>query len=221
MLTPMICTHKRVLRQAAFTLLCCVALGLPGARAEPGRATGPQDAARQNLKLPGAEANTAAERRKLLADLYHRLSRAENPENAAIIAAAIEQLWRHSGSATIDLLMSRAGVLIAGKRFDTALALLGSVIELAPDYPEGWTRRAEVFFVKKEIRKSLDDLRHALALDPSHYKAIQGLGLLMREAGDKKSALQAIRKVLKVHPWLEDARQTEQELSRQVEGQGI
>ncbi|MFQ5625996.1 MAG: tetratricopeptide repeat protein, partial [Methyloligellaceae bacterium] len=132
-----------------------------------------------------------------------------------------EQLWLRSGSDTIDLLMSRVGILIEGEKYDSALKILNSVIELAPDYPEGWSRRAEIFFVKKEIRKSLDDLRHALALDPSHYKAIQGLGLLMRELGDNKAALQAVRKVLKVHPYLEDARQAEQELAREVEGQGI
>ncbi len=217
----MICANKPVLRRVALTLFCCAVLGLPAARAEPERGTGPQTAARAQLKPPRLEASKAAQRRKLLADLYHRLARAENSESAALIAAAIEQLWRHSGSATIDLLMSRAGILIEGERFDTALALLGSVIELAPDYPEGWTRRAEIYFVKQEIRKSLDDLRHALALDPSHYKAIQGLGLLMHELGDKKAALQTMRKVLQVHPWLEDARQLEQELSREVEGQGI
>ena len=211
-----------MLRRVTLAALCCVVLGLPGAHAEPGRTTGPdRTAAREKFKLPRTEANTTAERRKLLAELYHRLARAENHENAVFIASAIEQLWRHSGSATIDLLMSRAGILIEGKQFDSALELLGSVIELAPDYPEGWTRRAEIFFFKREIRKSLDDLRHALALDPSHYKAIQGLGILMRELGDKKAALEAARKVLKVHPYLEDARRSEQELSREVEGQGI
>jgi len=221
MFMHMIRAKSWLLRRAALAALCCAVLGLPGAQAEPGSATGPQAAVPERPLLPNAEANTAAARRELLGELYHRLREAENQDSAELIASAIEQLWLRSGSDTIDLLMSRAGILIAGERFDTALRILNSVVELAPDYPEGWSRRAEIFFVKKEIRKSLDDLRHVLALDPSHYKAIQGLGLLMREVGDDKAALQAIRKVLKVHPYLEDARQAEQELSREVEGQGI
>ena len=210
---------SRLLRRTALAALCCAVLGLPGAQAEPGSRIGPQDAVPERPRLP--DANLAAARSELLRELYQRLREAESYESAELIASAIEQLWRRSGSDTIDLLMSRVGILIESKKLDTALRILDFVIELAPDYPEGWTRRAEIFFVKKEIRKSLDDLRQALTLDPSHYKAIQGLGLLMRELGDNKAALKAARKVLKVHPYLEDALQDEQELSREVEGQGI
>lgn len=221
MLTPMNSVKSWLSRRLALGLVCCAVLGLPGAQAEPDRTTGPQGAAREKFDLPRAETNIASERRQLLRGLYDRLGKAEDQESAELIASAIEELWHRSGSATVDLLMSRAGILFAGKQTDTALLLLDSVIEIAPDYPEGWTRRAEILFYKKEIHKSLNDLRHALALDPSHYKAIQGLGLLMRELGDKKAALKAARAVLKVHPYLEDARQSEQELSREVEGQGI
>jgi len=43
----------------------------------------------------------------------------------------------------------------------------------------------------------------------------------MQELGDKKAALKAFRHALSVNPHLEDARQSERELSREVEGQGI
>jgi tetratricopeptide (TPR) repeat protein len=117
--------------------------------------------------------------------------------------------------------MNRAGVLMRDKDQDVALKILNSVIEMAPSYTEGWSRRAALYFVKKDFAKSLDDLRHALALDPKHFKAIQGLGMLMQELGDKKAALKAFRHALKVHPNLEELRQAEQELAREVEGQGI
>ena len=45
--------------------------------------------------------------------------------------------------------------------------------------------------------------------------------MLMQELGDKKAALKAFRHALKVHPNLEELRQAEQELAREVEGQGI
>lgn len=221
MLMPMICAKSRLFRRLALGLLCCGALSLPAAQAEPGDGTGPRAAAPERFRLPGDEASTLAERRQLLGELYDRLGKAENPDSARIIASAIENLWLLSGSDTVDLLMSRAGILMQGEQSETALKILSSVIELAPGYSEAWARRAAIYFNRKDFRKSLDDLRHALALDPSHYRAIQGLGRLMRELGDKEAALLAIRKALKIHPHLEDARRAEQELTREVEGQGI
>ncbi len=175
----------------------------------------------QGEKLPGSEPDNAADRKKILSELYERLRKAEDEPTAAFVAKAIEKLWLRSGSATVDLLMNRAGVLINQADHEVALKILNSIIEIAPAYTEGWNRRAALYFVKKDFSKSLDDLRHALALDPLHFKAIQGLGLLMQELGDKEAALKAFRHALSVHPHLEELRQIEQELAREVEGQGI
>jgi tetratricopeptide (TPR) repeat protein len=189
-------------------------------QAAPGKPAEPQKIP-ERLLLPKEEPDGIADRKELLGELYQRLSKTEDAESASIVATAIEKLWERSGSDTVDLLMNRVAKLMLVKDFDVALQILNSVIDIAPDYSEGWNRRAAVFFVKKEFGKSLENLRHALALDPSHYKAIQGLGLIMQELGDKKAALKAFRHALSVHPHLEDVHQSEKELSREVEGQGI
>lgn len=163
----------------------------------------------------------AKDRKELLGELYQRLSQSEDGESSKVVADAIEQLWLHSGSDTVDLLMNRVGELMEKEEFDVALQILDSIVKIAPGYPEGWNRRAAVFFLKKDYGKSLESLRNALAIDPSHFKAIQGLGLLMQEMGEKEAALRAYREVLKIYPHLDDVRQSEQELSREVEGQGI
>ncbi|MFQ5626558.1 MAG: hypothetical protein ACE5FM_07895, partial [Methyloligellaceae bacterium] len=72
MFMHMIRARSWLLHRAALAALCCAVLGLPGAQAEPGSATGPQTAAPERPLLPKAEANTAAERRELLGELYHR-----------------------------------------------------------------------------------------------------------------------------------------------------
>ena len=228
MLTSMFGGKTRLLKQFIATLVCLVFLTLsPGVKAAPDKPAYPQgvvpgaEALLPKDKLYKDEVDSVADRKKILTELYHRLRKAEDEATAAIVASAIEKLWLHSGSATVDLLMDRVGVLMEDEEFDIALKLLNSVIEIAPAYSEGWNRRAALFFVKKDFARSLDDLRHALALDPSHFKAIQGLGLLMQELGDKEAALKAFRQALKVHPHLEELRQSEQELSREVEGQGI
>ncbi len=210
-----------MLRRSALGLLFFAALSVPAVQGEPGGDNGPQASAPEKFRSSGEKSGTETERRQLLGELYDRLGKAENPDSARLIASAIEKLWLRSGSDTVDLLMSRAGVLIMGAQPGTALHILNSIVELAPGYSEGWARRAALYFNLKEFSKSLDDLRQALAIDPSHYKAIQGLGFLMLELGDKKAALQAVRKALKVYPHLEAARKAEEELTREVEGQSI
>jgi tetratricopeptide (TPR) repeat protein len=207
--------------RALIALVCGVSLVLPlSLHAEPGTSVQPQNLPKQFL-LPKEEPNGAADRKGLLGELYLRLKKTEDADSAGLVASAIEKLWERSGSDTVDLLMSRATLLMEDKDLDVALQILNSVVQIAPDYSEGWNRRAAVFFVKKDFGESLESLRHALALDPSHYKAIQGLGLIMQELGDKKAALKAYRHALSVHPHLENARQSERELTRDVEGQGI
>jgi tetratricopeptide (TPR) repeat protein len=221
MLKPMICAFHIAANRGLIALLCLTLLALPvSAQVGSGKSSESQKIPKE-LLLPKEEPNGAADRKDILVDLYKRLKGSKDADSAGQVSAAIEKVWLLSGSATVDLLMKRVSILMNGKQLDTALQILNSIIEIAPGYSEGWNLRAVVYFAKKEFDNSLESLRHALALDPSHYKAIQGLGLLMKELGDKKAALKAFRHALSVHPHLEELRQTERELSREVEGQSI
>ncbi len=164
---------------------------------------------------------TPAEREKTLSDLYALLATADDEESAKAIADAIERVWLHSGSATVDLLMERSIKAMSEKKVDLALKLLDAVVDLAPDFTEAWNRRAYVYFVQKDTDRALGDLRRALALDPNHFKALDGLAQILREIGQKKSALKAFRQLLEVYPYWSGAQQAVEELEREVDGQGI
>lgn len=208
-----------------FGLLALLACALPLSASLPSMALAqtakPGEKIPQEMLLPKDLPDKIGDKKKLLEDLYKQLRETTEAEDAKVVTSAIERLWLRSGSDTVDLLMARTAKLLEDEKYDLALNILDSIIELAPDYAEGWTRRAAVFFAKKEFGQSLENLRHALAIDPSHYKAIQGLGLLMQELGEKEAALKAFRRLLKVHPHLEEALQAVKDLSRDVEGQGI
>jgi tetratricopeptide (TPR) repeat protein len=67
----------------------------------------------------------------------------------------------------------------------------------------------------------MQQLRRVLAIDPRHFKAIEGLGIILRETGNKKAALEVTRRALAINPYLKSAKQAAEELEREVEGQGI
>ena len=171
-------------------------------------------------KAPGsALPKTPAERDRTLADLYALLATAEDEATAKAIAEGIERVWFFSGSPTVDVLLGRATKAVSAKNYDSAMTFLDSVVEQAPDFTEGWNRRAYVHFQRNELTLALGDLRRTLALDPNHFKALDGLAQVLREIGQKKGALEVLERLNEVHPYWPGVPQAIEELSREVEGQ--
>jgi tetratricopeptide (TPR) repeat protein len=164
---------------------------------------------------------TPDERDSVLSELYAQLSASDDEAAAKSVADNIERVWLHSGSPTVDLLFGRAMQAISEKDFDRALQFLDHVVEQAPDFTEGWSRRAFVHFQRNNVGLSLGDLRRALALDPNHFKALDGLSQVLRDIGEKRAALEVLRRLSDVHPYWAGTVQAIEELSREVEGQGI
>ena len=188
---------------------------LPPVPAPPGAVFPP---AKPQLK---ADKPLPQDRESLLAELYTHLAQSQDATQAAPIAETIEGLWLQSGSDTIGVLMGRSAKAINEQKNDLALQLLDAVVELAPDYAEGWNRRAYVYFLQNNYEGAIGDLRRALALDPNHFKALEGLARILRDSGQKKNALQAYKQILKINPFQEGAKEAVDELSVEVEGQGI
>jgi tetratricopeptide (TPR) repeat protein len=194
--------------------------------AAPGKA--PDGRNRQQAQRPKEQPGiavlqprTPAEREKALSDLYAHLTTASDENAAKIVAASIERLWATSGSDTVGLLMHRAAEATQAKKPDLALKFLDRVVALAPDYTEGWHRRAVVYYSQGEFQRAIGDLRRVLALDSSHFKALEGLGHMLRELGEKRGALQAFRRLQDIHPFVEGLDIQLRELARDVEGQSL
>ena len=163
--------------------------------------------------------NTAAERGKLLSNLYAYLATAEDEKQAQPITDAIERLWLYAGSDTIGLLMDRSARAVSEKNYDLALKFLDAVVDLAPDYAEGWNRRAYVHYLRNDVERMVGDLRRCLALEPNHYRAMEALGSVLRETGQKKAALKAFERLMEINPNAHGIQDAVKDLSRDVDGQ--
>ena len=192
-----------------------------GGDGPPPRSTEESKRDKLDLLTDNLPLSDPVERPKMLARLYDELGKVHDAHDAAPITETIEQLWLLSGSDTVDLLMARADRFIKESDLDLALKILDATVDLAPDDAEAWHRRATVHFLEKEYELALADLRRALDIDPKHYSAIKDTGVVLQATGAKKEALQAYRKALEVNPFLDDARQEVESLSREVEGQDI
>ena len=201
-------------------LLAAITLALPGMIAHGWAQDTPPSAEKRSTLSP-APPKTPAERDTVLSDLYAMLASSEDELAAKSVAESIERVWVHSGSPTVDLLFGRAMQAVAEKDYDKALRFMDAVVEQAPDFTEAWSQRAFVHFQLNDVRQALGDLRRTLALDPNHFKALDGLAQVLREIGEKRAALEVMRRLADVHPYWAGTEQAIEELSREVEGQGI
>jgi Flp pilus assembly protein TadD len=89
-------------------------------------------------------------------------------------------------------------------------------VDMAPDEAEAWYLRAKVHYRQSQYALAVADLKRALERDPKHYRALEDLGLVLDTLGTKKEALEAYRKALAINPFLIDAHQAVEFLSREV-----
>jgi tetratricopeptide (TPR) repeat protein len=153
--------------------------------------------------------------------LLGALKVAPDDTTAKAIEDRILALWAVSSSDTTNILMGRAKSAIEAKDFDLAVQLLDAVIAFKPDFAEGWNRRATVYFLKKDYASSMADIRHVLALEPRHFGAMAGMGMILNEVGNEKRALEVFRRVLEIHPHLKQIPDLVKTLKEKVEGRDI
>jgi lipoprotein NlpI len=65
------------------------------------------------------------------------------------------------------------------------------------------------------------DIERTLALEPRHFGAVSGMGLIFLSRGDKVGALQAFTRVLEINPHATGAREQVRRLNEVLDGQGI
>lgn len=156
-----------------------------------------------------------------LEKLFSDLKRERNPRGAERIANFIREEWGKSGSASIDLMMGWSAKAMEDKKFDVALDFLDQVTMLAPDYAEGWNRRATVHYMMDSYAKSMSDIEHTLRLEPRHFGALSGMAEIFKIYGRKQAALDAYSRVLAVYPMLRNAQEEVSELADELAGEGI
>jgi tetratricopeptide (TPR) repeat protein len=153
--------------------------------------------------------------------LFDALKVAPDETSAKAIEERIWSVWLVSKSDTCNLLMNRVKVAMDAEDYNVAIKLLDAVVELKPDYVEGWNRRATIFYMKKDFGPAIADLRQVLAREPRHFGALAGLGTILQDIGEDKAALEAFRRALAVDPHLEGIAEKVKALAEKVEGRDI
>ena len=153
--------------------------------------------------------------------LFADLKRAGNEAAARQISQRIRQEWSKSGSATIDLLMIRAGKAVEEKRYDAALDYLDEIVTLAPAFAEGWNLRATVHFARDDYARAMADIDRVLRLERRHFGAMAGMAAILKTTGHDAAAAAIYQRLLDVYPMMRDAQTEAGKLADEMAGQAI
>jgi tetratricopeptide (TPR) repeat protein len=156
-----------------------------------------------------------------LDDLFVKLKQTSDLPELRTIELEIWKIWTDSGREDINLLMSEGVDAMQEGHYDTALEKFDQIVKLAPGFAEGWNKRATVYYLRQQFRKSMQDVQRTLELEPRHFGALSGIGLIFIEAGDETAAIAAFEEVLKVHPYSPGAQENIRRLRSQLQNSTI
>lgn len=129
--------------------------------------------------------------------------------------------WSRSGSTAMDLLLERGRDALDEEDFSTALEHFTALTDHAPDFAEGWNMRATTFFMIEEFGLSIEDIGRTLALNPKHFGALSGLGVILEELGEVDEALKAYRLAFEINPHRDNLVEAIERLTKEVDGTPI
>jgi tetratricopeptide (TPR) repeat protein len=105
--------------------------------------------------------------------------------------------------------------------FDEAERIFTRIVARAPDFAEGWNKRATVRYLAENYDGAIADCEATLARKPHHFGALSGQGLCHVALGQHREAAALFRRTLAVHPHLDAARRNLRlTLSEAVKGNG-
>jgi len=151
------------------------------------------------------------------------LDRLVDPElrNADVTEREIYLLWSRSGSPSADYLLQQGRAAMAAGDLDLAYDHLTALTDHAPEFAEGWNARATLFFEMQRYGPSIADIQRVLALEPRHYGALMGLGMMLEDMGLFDPALDAYRLAAEINPHRDDIRGAVARLQQMQDGSAL
>lgn len=110
------------------------------------------------------------------------------------------QIWSRSGDAAVDAMLQEGVRALEREAWAEAIATFTQVIQRAPEFAEGYNKRATTYYLMGEYRRSIADCEATVARNPYHFGALSGEGLCCLALGQLRRARELFQKALAVNP---------------------
>ena len=156
-----------------------------------------------------------------LDSLFDQLQKAVDPSEAVVLEATIWQIWIEHSDDAVSLLMRKGVAAMNRGDHRGALEDFDQIVKIAPDFAEGWNKRATVNYLLGRHEDSLADIEKTLALEPRHFGALSGRGLVYFALDEMQMALDSFEAALVVNPHMPGTRSNAEAIRRELKDREI
>ena len=130
---------------------------------------------------------------------------------------AIWRIWARSGDQAVDGLYQAGVQQMSAGDLRQSIATFTRIIELKPDFAEGWNKRATLYFLVGDFRKSLADCDEVMKRNPYHFGALAGYAQIYVRLEYYDRALEYSQRALKINPNMDGVRRNVELIERLLE----
>jgi tetratricopeptide (TPR) repeat protein len=164
------------------------------------------------VTLPAQPVDPVVKAARELDRLFGAL-RAASIDDAKQIEDKIWANWHQNPSPTAELLLRQASVALTDGALDTSETILNEVVGTYPEYVEALDRRATLYFKLKRYDEALADIEQVLEMEPRHFGALAGRGVIYAAQGKIGAAKQSMEEALAINPHMETVKDALKQLA--------
>ncbi len=138
------------------------------------------------------------------AELFAELAAAKSDAEARAIEDRLWAFWRSFADDKSKELLEESRQAQLRFDYDEAIIYMKALVKHAPQFAEGWNQLGYVYFLAGQYDASLDAIAHVLALEPMHYAALAGKGIILIQQGKVDEAQAPLKRALAIDPWLKE-----------------
>jgi tetratricopeptide (TPR) repeat protein len=150
--------------------------------------------------LAGLNSVTAQQPAQELDRLLAKLRDPATGSEVLRIEPQIWSLWMQGGSAIENDKLAIATTSMNLGAFELAEKQLNELLATSQNFPEAWNKRATLYFMMGRLNDSLADIVKTLDLEPRHFGALSGRGMIYQRQGKNAEALTAFKEALNINP---------------------
>lgn len=136
----------------------------------------------------------------MLDTLFAKLQTATDPSAIQSLEAAIWEQWTMVPGDAERQLMMRGIAEMQQQELQSAVSTFTKLIEMSPELPEPWNKRATVQWLLGNFSASIADICETIKREPRHFGAYSGLGMIRAQMNEPGRAVAAFQLAKKYNP---------------------
>ena len=157
-----------------------------------------------------------------LNQLFEQLKKSNKISIASEIEMKIWNIWStHPTHDNLTQSLAKGSNLMSKGGFEAAYNIFSAIIESAPDWPEGWNKRATVLYLLGRYQDSLNDIDEVLKRESRHFGALFGQGLVQTKLKNYEKAIKSYQAAQKIYPSIRAAEVMIPQLRKLIKDEAI